>query len=68
MTPTYEQIERGAKAMFGFNCISKMEMPRWDVIDQGERNHWLHLAETCLLAAALPPAQSATPDQPKPGQ
>lgn len=50
MNLTFEQIETGAKAMFGFNAISNMEMPRWDAIDQGERNHWLHLSETCLRA------------------
>ena len=59
MTLTFEQIERGAKAMFGFNAISQMQMPRWDAIDEVERTHWLQLAEACLRAVVGSPPKGA---------
>lgn len=46
MNPTYEQIERGAEAM-----AKVVSGAPWWAIDQGERNHWLRLAEACLRAA-----------------
>ncbi len=63
MRPTYEEIEIVARAMFGFNHFP--ELPRlWSAIDQGERNHWMKLAEADLLdrLSTAPVGTLPTPD------
>jgi len=61
MKPTYEQIEMVARAMFGFENFPNFS--DWAAIDQGERNHWLKLAEADLLARDPPYPQSPSDRQ-----
>lgn len=45
-----ELVDSVARAMHGANHLSALRMVRWEDAKEGERSHWLFLANAALLA------------------